>query len=428
MTGHVEEKRGRAAGTAGGRCRIGGVGRVGVALGVLASAGLVGAGQARAQDGEPPQPGQDATPSPGDTPRAEKPNTRTSTGELAELPLADDSAVTVPALPATAATALSATAASSASTGAGGEDEPWNRGVSIAQRRAARQMFLQANDSARRRYFATAASRYKRAFQLWPHPAFAYNLALAQRQLDQPVEAHANLERAIAHGAAPLAGRYDQAQQQIAEIETELALVEVVCDEPGAHVMLNGKPLFTGPGRHRGVARPGVHQLVATRRGLVPVVEQIVLSPGEPARFALAFAQPESNATRWRDRAAISAAGAGIVLLGAGGALDWHSSRLFDEYERALVRGCPMGCKGGVPPAIESRRVRAVNEQRAAVAAYAVGGAALATSVVLALLDHERTPRRRTLPAPERETSAPRSSVAPLVSPGVIGVSAGFRF
>jgi hypothetical protein len=423
MIGHVDEKRGLAV-CVRGRRGLGGVGCVGVALGVLASAGLVGAGQARAQNGEPPQPGRGAAaplppPPPGDAPLA-KASGATPAAEPSEMPpLADDDAVTVPS-PASAAT--------SASAGASNQDEPWSRGVDIAQRQAARQMFLQANDSARKRYFATAVARYKRAFQLWSHPAFAYNLALAQRQLDQPVEAHASLERAIAHGPEPLAGRYDQAQQQLALIEAELALVEVTCDEPGAHVMLNGKLLFTGPGRYRGVARPGVHQLVATQRGLVPVVEQIVLSPGEPAQFALAFAQPESNAARWRNRAASAAAGAGIVLLVAGGALDWHSSRVFDEYEHDLVRGCAMGCRGGVPPQIESRRTRAVNEQRAAVAAYAVGGAALATSVVLILLDRERTPRRRARPAAERETSAPRSSVAPLVSPGVIGVSAGFRF
>ncbi|HWN66429.1 MAG TPA: hypothetical protein VNM90_02255, partial [Haliangium sp.] len=163
-------------------------------------------------------------------------------------------------------------------------------------------------------------------------------------------------------------------------------------------------------------------------RGLAPVVEQVILSPGEPSRFALAFVRPEPDATRRRDWAVVSATGAGVVLVVAGGVLDWHSSRVFDRYERELVRGCPMGCRGGVPLQIESLRTRARDEQRAAVAAYAVGGAALATGVVLTLIDRERTPRRRARPAPERETRAATSALAPWISHDVIGMSAGFRF
>lgn len=421
MTGDIVWKRSLPAGMARGRCRAGGAGRVGVALGVIASVGLAGAGPAWAQLDGSPQTDLGAA-APDDVRPAAEPDVSPAAAEPGEMPpLADDGAVTVTSPSANGATPRARSA--KARTG-----QPWSRNVDIARRQAARQLFLQANDSARRRFFATAAVKYKQAFQLWPHPAFAYNLALAQRQLDQPVEAHANLERAIAHGPAPLAGRYEQAQQQLAEIETELAPVEVVCGEPGAHVMLDGKLLFTGPGQHRGVMRPGAHQLVATRRGLIPVVEQIVVAPGEPARFTLAFEQPGSDRVSRRGWAAISAAGAGVALLLAGGTLDWHSSRLFDDYRRDFVIECPMGCRDGAPPELERRRHRAEKEQHAAVAGYALGGAALATGLVLTLLDPGHEDRRRAEPAPHRAARAAPRPLGPLVSPGVIGMSAGFRF
>jgi hypothetical protein len=388
-----------------------------MALGMIVSVGLAGAGQAGAQTGAPPMPRKLAEPLPDDVRQADVPAAGPSpAAEPAELPpLADDSAVTV-------------TSPSTGSTDPAGEKEPWSRGVDVARRRAARQVFLDANDRARNRFFATAAAKYKQAIQLWPHPAFAYNLALAQLQLDQPVEAHANLKRAIAHGPAALAGKHEHAQQQLALIETELAPVEVICSEPGAHVMLDGRQLFTGPGRHRGVVRPGAHQLVATRPGLIPVVEQMVVSPGEPARFALAFEHREAEGSARLRWTSISVVGAGVALALAGGALDWHSTRLFDDYERDFVRRCPMGCMDGVPPELEDRRARAGTEQRAAVIAYGLGGAALATGVVLIYRDRGRTSRRHARSAPDMASSTAPATLAPMVSPGVIGMNAGFRF
>lgn len=424
MTVHVDEKRNLTGIGARARHGSGSVGRAGVALCVLAGLGLAGADRARAQPA-PPAEGAASLPGepPGDVPGAAAP------AEPAELPLLDDSAAAVAAPSASAEPPAGADAEGAvARAGRSDEEDTWSRGVAVTQRQAARRMFLQANDAARKRFFATAAARYKQALQLWPHPAFAYNLALAQRQLDQPVEAHASLERAIAHGPAPLAGRYDQAQEQLAELETELAPLEVVCDTPGAHVMLNGKPLFTGPGRHRGVVRPGVHQLVATRRGSIPVVEQIVATPGEPVGITLELAALAKGTRGWRGWAAVSTAGAGVALLLAGGALDWHSSHLFDAYRRDFIGRCPKGCNDGIPAGLERRPVRAEDEQRAAMIAYAVGGAALVTGVVLTLLDRERPPRSRARLGQDAGARASPATVAPLVSPGVVGVSAGFRF
>jgi tetratricopeptide (TPR) repeat protein len=354
-------------------------------------------------------------------------------------------AAAAPAPPATAGPAsapvdapLLADDGAASTTDAADDDAPWNQGVDLDRRRAAREVFLEANALARKRFFATAATKFRQAIELWPHPAFSYNLALAQLQLDQLIEAHASLQRAVEHGPEPLGDRYDQARQQIARIESEIGSIEVSCAEPGARVMLDGKVVFTGPGTYRGVVRPGAHQLVAIRRGLAPVVEQLVVSPGEQASLALVFEYPETEVTVKRRRWAawkpytVVATGAALVL--AGGVLDWHSTRMFDDYDRVFRDTCQVEiCLPKMEPQdLADRRARAENEQRLAVIGYAAGGAALATGVVLSYLGRERTYRKRVRLAPGEESapepSTTSSSIAPLVAPGAIGVSAGFHF
>ncbi len=411
MIVHVEKERELPArGPARGRgalCRPGGPGRL-VRLGVAVSVWLAWAAQAQAQSAEPPDASAGQAPAETAAPVTAAP--------VEPPPLADDSAASA--------------------TSAADEDAPWNEGVDVDKRRAARAVFLEANALARKRFFASAAAKYRQALELWPHPAFSYNLALAQLQLDQPIEAHASLERAIAHGTGPLGDRYDQARQQIARIESELGTIEVTCAEPGARVMLDGRLLFTGPGTYRGVVRPGVHQVVATQRGLSPVVEQLVVSPGEPGRVALAFEYPETEVTvthrRWAAWKSYAVVGAGAALVLAGGALDWHSTSMFDEHDEDFRKACPGPESCTPPPGLEERRARAEREQRLAVIGYAVGGTALATGAVLAWFGRERRRREHVRVAPDTGTgsapSAATSSVVPLIAPGVIGVNAGFRF
>jgi hypothetical protein len=385
--------------------------RTNVRLGVAMSVALAWASPARAQSGEPPA--DRAAPAAAGTAAAADPP-----------PLADDSAA--PAVDAAE------------------EEAPWNQGVDIAQRRAAREVFLEANGLARKRFFATAAAKYRQAIEIWPHPAFSYNLALAQLQLDQPIEAHASLRRAVEHGTAPLGDRYEQARQQISRIESELGAIEVTCAEPGARVMLDGKLVFTGPGVYRGVVRPGAHQVVAIRPGLAPVVEQVVVSPGEHGGVTLLFEYPEVEVAvpvrRWAAWKPSAVVGVGAALVLAGAALDWHSTRMYDEHDRDFRAAFPTGYRAGdatederrTRADLDDRLGRAESEQRMAVIGYAVGGATLATGAVLAYLGRERTYRKRLRVAPGDDAEpAPRtatSSVAPLIAPGVIGVSAGFHF
>ena len=311
--------------------------------------------------------------------------------------------------------------------GQAGAGNVWDEGVSVEQRRAARAVFLEANQLARDRFFATAALQYKQAVALWAHPAFYFNLALAQLQLDQPIEAYESLERALQHGPEPLGtAKYEQGRRQFATLESQLGRIEVACDEPGARVMLDGKPVFTGPGHYRGVVRPGAHQLVATRSGLPPVVEQAVLSPGGQGRFALAFQYPEVVVLerRWAAWKSWSVVGVGAALVLSGAYLDWDSTGKLDDYDEAFRVDCAQGCdEGAIPAALVDRRHQAESEQRIAVGVYAAGGVVLAAGVALVYLGRGQEVRRRVQPA-----SLDRSAVVPVISADSVGVRAAFRF
>jgi hypothetical protein len=125
------------------------------------------------------------------------------------------------------------------------EDFPWGQGVSDADRDRAIAIFLAANVLLEDTLFARAAAGYEEALAIWDHPAFRYNLALARIHLDQPIAAYESLELAVRHGPEPLSSqdRYDHALRYLELLRNQLAHVEVTCDEPGATVTLDGKPL-----------------------------------------------------------------------------------------------------------------------------------------------------------------------------------------
>ena len=64
-------------------------------------------------------------------------------------------------------------------------------------------------------------------------------MAVARINLGQPLEAHADLERAIRYGAAPLdADKYLQAINYKKLLVGQLAAIKIICREPGAAVTL----------------------------------------------------------------------------------------------------------------------------------------------------------------------------------------------
>src|SRR3569623_1511182 len=119
----------------------------------------------------------------------------------------------------------------------GGDTRPWAAGVSTADQQQALKLFHDGNVDLNDGLFAKAADRYREALKHWDHPAIHYNLALAQMNLDQPIDAYNNMQQSLKFGEPPLQSKdkFDHAKEYLLLLEKEISTVDVSCDKPGAN-------------------------------------------------------------------------------------------------------------------------------------------------------------------------------------------------
>jgi hypothetical protein len=305
---------------------------------------------------------------------------------------------------------------------------PWSDGVSLEDRQRAYELFLEGNGIIKEGFFGKAADKYKEAMGLWDHPAFHYNLAIAQMNLDQLIDAYEHFLAARQHGERPITKeKFDQAQKYLDMLRRKLGEIEVVCNEPGAEVAVDGKPLFAGPGRQRVMVRPGGHRAEATKRGYLPGIEQVVLNPGDSKRVTVTPQLPEHLATvrRWPEWIPWAVAGAGAVVLAGAGVMDHLSTRRFDAFDREFDESCGgyKGCPNDkVPGNLLADLDQGRSLQWAARVTYLVGGVTAMTSAALLYLNRERIVRETHL------LDSGRMSLNPMLVPHGAGMNAQFRF
>jgi hypothetical protein len=310
------------------------------------------------------------------------------------------------------------------------QPEPWiiDESIPIEQRERARELFHQGTRYLKDGFFDDAAQTYEQALELFDHPGIRYNLAVAQINLKQPIEAYRNILAAMRYGDVPIDREiYEQARNYRALLETQLAHIEIHCHVPGAEVTLDGQRLFIAPGQHRGIVVAGAHQVVAVKDGHIPETRQLVLEPGRVHRVTLAPRPIEQIMTRTERRWAAwkpwAVAGASATLLAAGVYLDRSSTAEFQRYNDMYSAACPEGCyPDEIPGTAHQQEQRAQARQRYARASYAVGGAVLATGLILAYLNRERVISM---------TDATRSStvsITPVLTSWYTGAGALWRF
>ena len=303
-------------------------------------------------------------------------------------------------------------------------ERPWAQGVPKQEQERALELFRAGNALLKDSVFIQASEKYRQALALWGHPAIHYNLALVLMNLDQPIEVHEHLEAALRYGAQPLeAEKYEYARHYKALIEKQLARLELACDTPGTSVTVDGKVVLVGPGRYAALVRPGAHTILATLPGYLPSDQSRNLLPGETFRSDLRMYTAE-DLTRYRRR--WSAAMPWLVM-GAGAAVAGGSSLLHlqarDRF-RAFDTGVT-ACGGCVPePALDAQRTRGNLMQTGALGGYALGGAALVTGAVLAVLNQPQAYRVE----PGQLSQEQRVSLTPLLGGGTGGLQATLRF
>ncbi len=299
-------------------------------------------------------------------------------------------------------------------------NRPWTVGVSPEQQKQAEALYEEGNRDFTNGFVAAAVTKYQAALQHWNHPGIHYNLALALISLDRPIEAHESIVAALAHGTdALLPEEYQRAIDYKRVLRRQIAAVEVVCDDPGVAVTLDGKPLFTGPGRVTTMVLPGKHQVVANKTGHLTTTKAFTLAGGARTRVKLRLVAAYQPSTRVQQRWpawtpwAVTSLGLGAGVAAA--TLHWQFSVDADRLNESLQQDCLMGCTT-YPDTLIPLRERLEWQRKVAYAGYATAGVFLAAGVVLAYLNRPQTVETR---ARQESVQFSLSAGGPDGSPGV---------
>lgn len=300
---------------------------------------------------------------------------------------------------------------------------PWAAGVPEADQEQARTLFEQGNALLKDSIFVGGAEKYKEALTHWDHPAIHYNLVLALLNLDQPIEVYQHLQAAMRFGPAPLGDdKFQQAKAYMTLVEKQLARVDIRCDLDGAKVVMDGRPLFTAPGRYQELVRAGPHTIVATRDGYLTRETSPNLASGKTTTLDLVLYSSE-DLTRYKRRWATwmpwTVIGAGAAVALGGGLLHLGARNDFKQFDQGIV-----ACGGCVPSSPVQAKLDQGNQfQTLAFVGYAVGGAAILTGATLAYLNRPQAYR-----VTAEELDKKEVSMAPVIAPGTAGFLATVRF
>ena len=313
----------------------------------------------------------------------------------------------------------------------GSGDRPWADGVSVESQDKARKLFQQANEALLQQFFKQAADLYREALDHWDHPAIHYNISLALLQQDRPLELHHHLGKSLEHGIPPLLSEanYQRAENYYAIASKQIATVEIACSEPNAKVTFDGKVLFTGPGVWKGPTLAGEHTVIATKKGYLADNKPLVLKAGKQTRVEMRLytvADLRIETRRFPTWVPWTVVAGGAVAAGLGGFLHSRAKTNFEGFDTGFDAVCTTGdaCADGDFPDLESQLGSADLQQNIGVSMYFVGGAALATGLVLVFLNQPQITEKERPDASEGVTV----SFMPIVSPQTTGFSAGIRF
>jgi tetratricopeptide (TPR) repeat protein len=314
----------------------------------------------------------------------------------------------------------------------GGDHRPWAAGISVDRQKQALLQFREGNTLLNQGLFARASDTYRKALVSWPHPAIHYNLALAQMNLDQPIEAFENLQKAIVYGDTPLEkDKLEHAKEYMLLLEKQIAQIEVSCDKVGAKVSVDGKEVFVGPGTFKSRVRIGRHTFVAEKTGYSTRINAPFIGSGENFRIELKLYTSEelTRYTRRFDKTWMPYAviGGGIAVGLVGVAFELSANASYNDYD-ARVASCNvnnMGC----PTSTELTDLRESGDQKKMLGyvSYGVAGAAIGTGVLLAILNRPKayTIRPEDLQAEQAKQTI---SVTPIITPHAAGAMLQGKF
>lgn len=321
----------------------------------------------------------------------------------------------------------------------GGDERPWAKGVSKERQDTALRKFSDANKDLNNGLFPAALEKYKEALRSWEHPAIYYNMALALRTLDQPIELEKALEKSIEFGPAPIdQDKFEHAKAYLAVNAKALAWIDVSCKKLGANVLVDGVKVFTveagKPNRIEMRVRVGKHTIVAERTGYNAQVDAPYIDPGQKFRIELQLYTSE-ELTRYKRRwdkiwmpYAVIGGGAVVGILGAIFATSAQSS--YDEFDQAIA-ACNdtsggQGCM--VDSSISGIRDSGDTKKTLSYISYGLAGAAIVAGSALVYLNRRQSYEITADEYRREQAKKNKVSITPIVTPDSAGAMVFGRF
>jgi tetratricopeptide (TPR) repeat protein len=298
--------------------------------------------------------------------------------------------------------------------------EPWYQESTPEARRQAQVLFEQGVDKHLQLLRGAAMELYAQALVLWDNPDVRWNLALVLDDLGKYLSAHEQFEYTLRWDAALGADRLQQIRARMDVLERQrLARIEVDGTEPEADIQLDGQPWFRGVGRRTTLVTPGTHYVGATKPEYTPTSVSLTAAAGEQYRVTLRMRLDHPiDLRRWSAWKPWSVVAAGVAGLAAGAVLERQAFVYRDIAANKLRQVCDQDIACAPTPAPENDRAR--TDSRRAIAAFAVGGTAVAIGAVLSWLNQPRGEIPKVPPS--------SFELVPTGSPGGAGISAQTRF
>ena len=271
------------------------------------------------------------------------------------------------------------------------DDKPWAAGVTEAHQKEALELYNKGNVAFAQAEYKDALETYALALALWDHPAIRYNAAVCRINLDRPLEAFEDLERAMKFGPAPLGPElFKQGINYQKLLGKQIAELEVAVDEPGATITLDGKLLFTAPGSQHQRVLAGDHQIVVEKPQFQTETQPVHVTGGDSKRVAITLKPLAVSRTlhrRWPAWIPWTVLALGAVPTAAGAWFFREARRDYASYDAAVSTA--FNTHPGEPADAMTLAFQRDGDREAMLTytSFAIGGALIATGFVMIVLN-----------------------------------------
>jgi hypothetical protein len=284
-------------------------------------------------------------------------------------------------------------------------EDPWAKGVTLANQKAANKLFAEANQLFAQQAHAPALDKYKAAIALWDHPLIRFNMAVTEIRLDRILEAAEDLDKALSYGNTPFTPElYQEALDYQALVKRQVGVIAASCDQGDVHVLLDGKPWFACPGKQQTQVLAGEHVLLGEKKEFMTKSQRLVVKGGGTSTEQVHLIPIDAAVQlryRYRRWVPYTVTAVGVAVAGGGlGMYFWGRSQM-DKFSADFLNNCPSGCKQDFSdkPFLKDERDSAQLKGNIGVGMMAAGGAVAVTGIILTIANKAE----RVLPSVEAQ-------------------------